>query len=111
MPGVKMLDELSIAEEDLVKRQQMLGKLQSWANASIEGVGKIASDTKQGILDNMAGRLDSLQAVTKQLPPSEPMKKAITQGTEETRKAADEALEANAAAKPLNRFAPRMITA
>jgi hypothetical protein len=106
-----MLDDLSIAEKDLAKRQQMLGKLQSWAIASVEGVGKIAKDTKQGILENMAGRLDGIKAVTKRLPPSEPMKKAIVQGTEETKKAADEALEANAAAKPLNRFAPRMVKA
>jgi hypothetical protein len=52
----------------------------------------------------MKERVDEIQTITKELPPTPAAKKAIEAGTEEVHRVAKEAIENNAAVAPINRF-------
>jgi hypothetical protein len=108
-PGIKIMDDIFISDADLKERQKKVAQLQTWVRGAIEGVKKIAADSQKAILDSMAAKVDGLQAVTKALPPAPAMQKAIEAGTNETKKAAEDAIVSNAASNLLNRFAPKRV--
>lgn len=110
MPGIRIMDELSQQEPDLTKRQKKVAELQTWANGALDAVKQIAHDTQKQILDGMAARVDEVETVTKQLPAASATKTAIEAGTGEVKKAAEDAIVANAAGKPLNHFAPKHVS-
>jgi hypothetical protein len=74
MPGVHMLDQLSLHQPDEQKRQRQIQNLQRWAEGSSTSVKLIAEKSQREILESMEKRVEGIQAVTKQLPPSGPMK-------------------------------------
>ena len=111
VPGLKMLDDLSVSEVDESKRQSLMADLQTCATDAIDGVQKIASTTEKEIQDGMQDRVNELQSQTAQLPPSPSMKKAITDGTDATHDASVTATKFNNDLKPLNRFAPPPVQA
>lgn len=53
----------------------------------------------------MVERVQEVEKVTRMLPAALEVAKAITAATTEVKKAAEDAIVSNAAAKPLNRFA------
>ena len=108
-PGLTLMDDLSTMEKDLAKRQAGVRILQQWADQAIDRVNQFASTAQDKINSGMLSRVEDIEKTTKQIPASEPMRKAIEAGTGEVQKAASDAIQANAAAKPLNRFAPKQV--
>ena len=108
-PGLYLLDKLMLSHDDFSKRQAVVRDLQAWADKAIGGVKKIADDTQQKVLDGMGARVTEVEKTTKQIPAAPAMIKAIRAGTKEVQEAATKAITANAAAKPLNRFAFRKV--
>jgi hypothetical protein len=107
MPGVHMLDQLSLNEPDEQKRQRQIQDLQRWTDRSIEGVKLIAEHSQHEILESMERRVKAIQSVTKQLPPSAPMKQAIDAGMQESREVAAESIVAASVKNGLDRFVPK----
>jgi hypothetical protein len=107
MPGVHMLDQLSLNEPDEQKRQRQIQDLQRWTDRSTEGVKLIAEHSQHQILESMERRVKAIQSVTKQLPPSAPMKQAIDAGMQESREVAVESIVAASVKNGLDRFVPK----
>jgi hypothetical protein len=107
MPGVHMLDQLSLNEPDEQKRQRQIQDLQIWTDRSTEGVKLIAEHSQHEIFESMERRVKAIQSVTKQLPPSAPMKQAIDAGMQESCEVAAESIVAAAAKNQLDRFVPK----
>ena len=107
MPGVHILDQLSLHEPDEQKRQRLVQDLQKWTERSTAGVKLIAESSQREILESMERRVEAIQSVVKQLPPSAPMKAAIDAGMQESREAAAESIVAASAKNELDRFVPK----
>ena len=108
-PGLTLMDDLSTMEKDLAKRQAGVRILQQWADQAIDRLNQFASTAQDKINSGMLSRVEDIKKTTKQIPASETMRKAIEAGTCEVQKAASDAIQANAAAKPLNRFALKQV--
>jgi hypothetical protein len=107
MPGVRMLDQLSLQQVDEYTRQRKVRELQIWAEGSIAGVKLIAERSQREMIESMRDRVEGIQSVTKRLPPSATMKQAIEAGMQESREVVAESIKAAPAANLLNRFAPK----
>jgi hypothetical protein len=107
MPGVRMLDQLSLQQVDEYARQRQVRDLQIWAEGSMTGVKLIAERSQRDMIDSMRNRVEGIQSVTRHLPPSTSMKQAIETGMQESREVATESITAAPATNLLNRFAPK----
>lgn len=107
MPGVHMLDHLSLHQPDEHKRQHQVRELQKWAERSTAGVKLIAEQSQREMLEGMQTRVREIQSVTKQLPPSAPMKAAINAGMQGSSEVAAESIVAASAKNELDRFVPK----
>jgi hypothetical protein len=107
MPGVRMLDQLSLQQIDEYTRQRQVRDLQVWAEGSIAGVKLIAEKSQREMIESMRDRVEGIQSVTKRLPPSATMKQAIEAGMQESREVVADSITAAPAANLLNRFAPK----
>jgi hypothetical protein len=104
MPGVKLLDQISLPRQNEALRFQQILNLQRWAQESSTGVQRIAEQSQRDILQGMQDRVTDIQAVTKHLPSSAPMKEAIAAGTRESQAVVSEEIESAPAAQGLKRF-------
>lgn len=107
MPGVRMLDQLSLQQVDEYARQRQVRDLQIWAEGSMTGVKLIAERSQRDMIDSMRNRVEGIQSVTRHLPPSTSMKQAIETGMQGSREVATESITAAPATNLLNRFAPK----
>jgi hypothetical protein len=101
IPGMRMLDMLAAAGPDPNSGRRFLPPLQDWANDAARGIRRVAEEKQAEILNNMAARIDELKTVTKQLVVSEAVQRAITEGTNASKKAREEALVQEMKARPI----------
>ncbi|KAK4150009.1 hypothetical protein C8A00DRAFT_37409 [Chaetomidium leptoderma] len=94
MPGLQMVEEMTLDRGGLAAAQQKAARLNAWSVQAQQAVKDIAA--KQ--------RVDEIQAITRELPPTPDTKKAIEASTGEVLNIAKEATKENAAVAPINRF-------
>ncbi|CZT44825.1 uncharacterized protein RSE6_05064 [Rhynchosporium secalis] len=107
MPGLKLCDEISVTadEKDPGQMRKKVKNLEAWSKDASARVYKLAHEKQQQVLGSMSDRIDEIKQTTTRIEaPPEPTRKAITQGTETTKKAALDYIKKKEKAAPLNRF-------
>ncbi|KAK3505269.1 hypothetical protein B0T13DRAFT_485904 [Neurospora crassa] len=109
MPGLKMCDELSVTLDDQDASAQMKKKiavLNQWATDAVDQVQKLAQDKQREIMNGMDSRIQDVAETTSQITPLPASTvKAITDGTDVTKQAAQTNIKEKSENNPLSRFA------
>ncbi|KAI8623310.1 hypothetical protein F5Y19DRAFT_458989 [Xylariaceae sp. FL1651] len=108
MPGLRLCDELSVTmdQTDSSSMKRKVMELEKWSVEASARVSKLASEKQAEILQGMEKRIINIKQITAKIEPLPPsIQRAITDGIEVVKEAAQERIEKEEERSLLARFA------
>ncbi|KAF9552933.1 hypothetical protein CPC08DRAFT_673678, partial [Agrocybe pediades] len=105
MPGLKLCDDLSTTTQDSSQMKTKFAALDRWSREATERVRVLAGQKQKEIMDGMDSRIEEARSTTAMITPvPEATRKAITDGADVTKNAAQKSIELRSTKSSLSRF-------